>query len=74
MNPLLLLPTAVKVRAGDVVCVRTRATADAATPTYEFEVFKADPRTDPAGERVHSGEALACLRISLQDLYPDYGI
>ena len=50
---------------GDVIVVRTLASAASSAPSYDFEIERlggAEP------------EALASLHVTLQELYPDYGI
>ena len=70
MNPLLLLPRAVRVRRGERLHVRTVAVAASEQPSYEFTLsrLQADGLSDG------QGEAIGSLRVGLAELYPDYGV
>ena len=71
LNPLLLLPTPVRVLAGERLCVRTCAAADSTTPSFSFEVELL--RTCPAGGGAAARTSLGTLTVGFSDLYPDYG-
>jgi hypothetical protein len=69
-NPLLLLPTAARVRKGDRVSVNTVASADSLTPSYRFNVTH---YPIARGKKQQPAASLGNLEISFAELYPDYG-
>ena len=68
MNPLLLLPTPVRVRTGDALRVCTCAAAESTRPSYTFTLERLATRPGVAAE------PLGSVSVGLDELYPDYGV
>jgi hypothetical protein len=80
MNPLLLLPTPTRVRAGDTLRVCSSVRANSTRPSYDFELTlyrRADVGGEHAGGRKDgrrvAPETIGTLHVGFEDLYPDYG-
>lgn len=58
MNPIVLLPSPIKVEQGNKIKVRTIAKLSTVQPSYQFDVSVGDTKTS--------------IELTFQDLYPDF--